>query len=112
MTRRVRASVSLMALVRVGPAAALPPGSMLQVDTDCGVYAVCNIDGEIHAVDGICPHRGGPLAHGALHGATIVCPWHAWEFDCRSGEYDFDQAIRLKKHSVTIEDDIIFVDLP
>ena len=32
-----------------------------------------------------CPHRGAPLAHGALHHHTIVCPWHAWEFDCRTG---------------------------
>ena len=28
------------------------------------------------------------LAHGALHQHTIVCPWHAWEFDCRTGVGD------------------------
>ena len=51
-----------------------------------GTYAVCNAGGEIHALDGICPHAGGPLGQGALHGTTLVCPWHAWEFDCRNRE--------------------------
>ena len=64
-------------------------------------YAICNAGGEVYALDGICPHAGGPLGQGALHGTTLVCPWHAWEFDCRSGEVP-----------VKIEGGAIFIDVP
>lgn len=63
-------------------------------------------------MDGICPHRGGRLAHGALHGATVVCPWHAWEFDCRTGEHDYNPEIRLRTFPVDIRDGNILLDLP
>ena len=66
----------------------LPLGRMSHVRAFGRDYAICNVDGIIFAVEGICPHRGAPLAHGALHQHTIVCPWHAWEFDCRTGAGD------------------------
>ena len=72
--------------------------------------AVCNAGGELYAVDGTCPHAGGPLGHGALHGHTLVCPFHAWEFDCRTGENDFNPAVRVAKYAVRTEGDDILVD--
>lgn len=75
-----------------------------------GTYAVCNAGGEIHALDGICPHAGGPLGQGALHGTTLVCPWHAWEFDCRANETE--DGLLPAKFPVKIEGDDIFVDVP
>ncbi len=74
-----------MALVRIGPRAALGAGQVSEVVVNGKTFAVCEVEGEVFAIDGICPHRGGPLAHGALHGHVLVCPWHAWEFDCRKG---------------------------
>jgi nitrite reductase (NADH) small subunit len=101
-----------MALVKAGSCAALEPGRMMEAIVDGTPYAVCNVNGDLHAVSGICPHRGGPLAQGALHDYTIVCPWHAWEFDCRTGEHDFDPGVKLKKYPVTIESGDIYLDLP
>ena len=74
-----------------------------------GTYAICNTDGEIHAVDGICPHAGGPLGQGALHGATLVCPWHAWEFDCR---LQMDDGLQPAKFTVKVDGDDILIDIP
>jgi nitrite reductase/ring-hydroxylating ferredoxin subunit len=41
----------------------------------------------------------------------IVCPWHAWEFDCTTGQNDFDAAIRQEQFAVRVEGDDILVDL-
>ncbi len=101
-----------MPFVKVGSLAAFPPGSVMEVLVGDGTYAICNARGEVHAVDGICPHAGGPLGQGALHGTTLVCPWHAWEYDCRTGESDLDESVRLAKFPVKIEGGDIFIDVP
>ena len=90
-----------------GAIAELPPGRMAQVRAFGQVYAICNVDGEIFAMEGICPHRGAPLAHGALHQHTIVCPWHAWEFDCRTGSGDCADIATARV--TIIEDECIYL---
>ncbi len=99
-----------MPFTRAAPMAMLPPGSMLETSAAGRAVAVCNVDGELFAVDGTCPHRGGPLAQGALHGHTIVCPWHAWEYDCRTGEMNFNPAVKLATYAVKAEGGDILVD--
>jgi nitrite reductase/ring-hydroxylating ferredoxin subunit len=74
-----------------------------------GIYAICNVGGEIYALDGICPHAGGPLGQGALHGTTLVCPWHAWEFDCRNNDME---GFPVAKFPVKIEGDDILILIP
>ncbi len=59
---------------------------------------------------GVCPHLGGPLGHGALHGTALVCPWHAWEFDCITGEFDANPDVKLRKFAVKVEEGNILVD--
>ena len=41
--------------------------------------------GEIRAIDGLCPHSGGPLALGNCTDGIVVCPWHGARFELRSG---------------------------
>ena len=47
--------------------------------------ALFNDDGEFLAVDDACPHQGASLAEGTLHDGRVICPWHSWVFDLRSG---------------------------
>lgn len=42
-------------------------------------------DGEPRVTAARCPHRGGDLAAGRIHGDSIACPYHGWRFDGRSG---------------------------
>ena len=80
-----------------------------------GTYASAMPAGGIYALDGICPHSGGPLGQGALHGTTLVCPWHAWEFDCRTGVKDSganEVDDLVAKFPVKIEGDDILIDVP
>lgn len=101
-----------MPLARAAVVSELPPGAMMEARAGGRVWALCHAAGEIHAVSGICPHLGGPLAQGALHGFTIVCPWHAWEFDCRTGAHDWFPAVRLETAPVVVRDGSIFLNLP
>ncbi|MBZ5676107.1 MAG: Rieske (2Fe-2S) protein [Acidobacteriia bacterium] len=99
-----------MPFVKVAELSKLPPGSVMEAQVGDGTYAICNAGGEIHALDGICPHSGGPLGQGALHGTILVCPWHAWEFDCRDSE--MDSGLLPAKFPVKVEGDDIFIDVP
>ena len=101
-----------MALVKIGLVSQLPPGSVMEAEVDGNTYAVCNVDGSLHALDGICLHAGGPLGQGALHGVMLVCPWHGWEYDCRTGVNDFDQDVKVATFPVKVDGADILIDLP
>ena len=101
-----------MPLLKVGPLQALPPGSVTEVENGDTTYAVCNVEGKLHCVDGICPHAGGPLGQGNLNGSLLVCPWHGWEFDCATGVNDFDEDLRLETFPVHVQGDEILIDVP
>ncbi len=98
-----------MPLVPAQLLADVPPGSMAEFELGEATFAICNVSGVIHCVDGTCPHAGGPLAQGALHGPTIVCPWHSWEFDVRNGQ---GEDCSIKTYPITIEAGRILIQLP
>lgn len=101
-----------MAFVKVAMLRELPPGSLIEAMVGDRAIAICNIKGELHALDGTCPHRGGPLGQGAVNGDSITCPWHAWDFDCRTGENDFDPRQKVAVFAVKEENGSVFVDVP
>ncbi len=41
---------------------------------------------EVFAVKDACPHRGGPLSQGIVHGTLVTCPLHNWRIDLATGE--------------------------
>jgi nitrite reductase (NADH) small subunit len=101
-----------MPLLKVGTVQSLPPGTVTEVENGDITYAVCNVDGKLHCVDGICPHAGGPLGQGNLNGSLLVCPWHGWEFDCTTGVNDLDEDLCLETFPVRVQGDEILIDVP
>jgi nitrite reductase (NADH) small subunit len=101
-----------MGFVKIGELRLLPAGSAMQFEMGEGAVAVCNVGGTLFALDGICPHSGGPLGHGALDGYLLACPFHAWEFDCRTGLSDVDEHLKQATYAVKVEDGNILVDVP
>jgi nitrite reductase (NADH) small subunit len=101
-----------MPLVKAGPVSALPPGAVTEVETSDARYAVCNLDGTLHCFNGTCPHAGGPLGQGTLNGNLLTCPWHGWEFDCRTGVNDFDEDVQLDRFPVVVQGEEILIDVP
>lgn len=43
-------------------------------------------DNEIFALVDKCPHKGGPLSQGIVHGKAVACPLHNWNIDLNTGE--------------------------
>ena len=43
-------------------------------------------DDQVYALHDRCPHKGGPLSQGIVHGATVTCPLHAWKIGLADGQ--------------------------
>jgi len=44
------------------------------------------LDDAVFALEDRCPHKGGPLSQGIVHGHAVTCPLHNWVIDLASGE--------------------------
>lgn len=98
-----------MQRIRLARLAELPPGSAQAILTDIGMVALFNVDGTVHAIDDLCPHVADSLAQGHLAGCIVTCPGHGWRFDVRSGASpDFD-GVRVRRHHVVVEDDVVYL---
>jgi len=40
---------------------------------------------QVYALRDRCPHKGGPLSQGIVHGARVTCPLHAWVINLDNG---------------------------
>jgi nitrite reductase (NADH) small subunit len=92
-------------------AADLPIGRIKAVKIDGRTIAVSRTANGFFATDNTCPHRGGPLAEGDLLGEEIVCPWHLWGFDVRSGLCPGNAEYSIATHEVKVDGDRILVRL-
>lgn len=100
-----------MPWIRVASTAECPPGTGRELVAEGRIIALFNVDGTFYALDGICPHQGGPLGKGALRGSVVTCPWHGWQFDVRDGQHQASAALRHPTFPVRIEGDDILVDI-
>src|SRR5437764_14540786 len=101
-----------MPFLKVWTLEQLPPGSVMEVMVGDQPYAVCNVGGTVRAMSGVCIHRGGPLGQRQLHDGRVVCPYHLWEFDCVTGEYDYDPERCVATFEIKIEGEDVFLQVP
>jgi nitrite reductase/ring-hydroxylating ferredoxin subunit len=87
----------------------LPPGSAKEVEYEGRIYAIFNVAGTISAIDGICPHQGGPLAEGPVEGTLVTCPWHGWQFDVCSGTMPSGSRIKQAVYEVKLDGSDVLV---
>jgi toluene monooxygenase system ferredoxin subunit len=69
------------------------------------------VDGEIIACPGVCPHEDVALWEGTLTGASLTCPGHGYIFDLHTGRCGHDAGLELRRYTVTLVGDDIYVDL-
>ncbi|MGD8465085.1 MAG: non-heme iron oxygenase ferredoxin subunit [Anaerolineae bacterium] len=101
-----------MAYVKVAKVGDIPRGRVQVVELEDEDIAICNVDGEFHAVANLCTHDGGPLGDGFLHGDEIECPRHGARFSVRSGEVRVLPAIvPIPTYDLKVEGDEIWVDV-
>lgn len=87
---------------------------------------------EIFALSATCLHQGGPVGEGVVLGKVegvvdsegrylrdtfseetmhIVCPWHGWAYDIRTGRAAGLPSAGLKTYKATVRDEQVFVDV-
>ncbi len=70
------------------PAAAeadLEDGKLVRGDANGLAVLLVRQNGHVYAMSNVCPHAGGPLNEGTLERRSVVCPWHASQFDLADG---------------------------
>ena len=81
----------------------IPPGTHRVFDIGRHGVGVYNVHGVFYAIANYCPHEGGPLCSGRVHGRSVpsdlapggasvvragefvYCPWHQWGFELATG---------------------------
>ena len=91
--------------------AALQPGEVKEVIAGGIAIALCNVDGEYHAVTNTCAHAEGPLGEGTLEGAVLTCPYHGWSYDITDGACLTNSEVSITTYEVAIEGDAVCVRL-
>ena len=87
---------------RIGTLADFPERKVVAVEVGGKTIGVLRQGGDVHAFANRCPHHGAPMCRAQvsgtmrpsdpnqfiydLDGLIVKCPWHAYEFDVRSGE--------------------------
>jgi len=66
---------------------------------------------EVFALRDKCPHKGGPLSQGIVHGDRVTCPLHDWKIQLAGGEAVAPDVGCARTYPVKIEDGLIFLNL-
>ena len=89
----------------------LPKGAGKSLQIEGRRVALFNVEGKYYAMADSCMHRGGPLGDGHLEGTRVTCPWHAWDFDVKTGECHTMPGEKQKTYKVKVEKGEIYVEL-
>ena len=87
------------------------PGNVAEVEVEGATVCLANIDGELSALDNICPHRQGPLGQGWIESGCVVCPWHSWMFHAKTGESEYPRGEHVTVYPLRTENDDILVEI-
>lgn len=72
--------------IKIGEISEIPRLGARIVETEAGNIAVFRTaDDEIFALRDKCPHKGGPLSQGIIHGKRVACPLHDWKIHLDTG---------------------------
>ena len=96
--------------VRVVTLDELRSGEVTEVAAGGRTVALANVEGEVFAVDSVCPHAGGPLGDGQLEGCVLICPWHGWSYDLRTGRSSVDEEVSVATFPVKVVDGVVYLD--
>ena len=90
----------------------IPAGTTRRVEIGDAHVLLCNVEGEIYAIEDVCTHDGGALDQGVLDGERIMCPRHGAFFDVRTGDaLTLPAIIPVETFPVRVEGDDVYVDL-
>ena len=99
------------------------------VVVDAKELGILRMGGEFFAVRNVCAHVGAPVCLGTVAPnlgtdedgeklvldrtrPTLICGWHRWEYDIRTGRQLIDRTNKLKTYLVITRDERVLVEMP
>ena len=119
--------------VNIGPASEIADPGRKLIGFENFEVAVFKLDGEFFAYLNHCPHMGGPACQGKMIAKVeeiiaedrtskgmmfsktkmhVVCPWHGYEFDIRTGVHPGNPRAQLRKIKIAVSGDDVIIELP
>ena len=90
----------------------IPARGCRVVQTPQGQIAVFRTAGdEVFALDNRCPHKGGPLSEGIVHGRQVTCPLHNWVIGLEDGEAQGADKGCVQRFPVRLEGGRVFLNV-
>jgi nitrite reductase/ring-hydroxylating ferredoxin subunit/ferredoxin-thioredoxin reductase catalytic subunit len=86
----------------------LADGSVRRVKVGKRDLAVVRVGDDVFALSNVCRHAFGPLSEGFADGHTLICPWHGWRYDVRTGATDHPDA-DVTTYPATVRDGEVLV---
>ncbi len=100
-----------MSWLDIGALDDIPREGARVVKTIAGCVAVFRTaDDQVYALNDRCPHKGGPLSEGIVHGTSVTCPLHAWVFSLETGQVQGADEGEVATYPVRIEAGRILLD--
>ena len=97
--------------VDIGSLNDIPAQGARLVKTAQGCVAVFRTaDDRVFALDDCCPHKGGPLSEGIVHGTFVTCPLHNWVFDMNTGQAQGADEGMVRTWPVKVQEGRILID--
>jgi len=82
------------------------------VETPLGKIAVFRTaEDRVFAIEDHCPHKGGPLSQGIVHGAAVTCPLHKWVISLETGKALGADEGAVRTIPVRVEAEKLFIAL-
>ena len=98
------------------------------IGVEVGIF---NIDDEYYALLNSCNHQRGPVCTGDIRRRVdgdipemgrppneyftedyvVICPWHGWAYDIKTGSHAGDPDIKIPTYDVVVKDQIVYIDV-
>ncbi|MBU1173791.1 MAG: nitrite reductase small subunit NirD [Alphaproteobacteria bacterium] len=67
------------------------------------------VDDAVFALEDRCPHKGGPLSDGIVHGTSVTCPLHNWVFSLETGQVQGPDKGQVQTFAIRRDQDRLFI---
>ncbi len=97
--------------IKVLPARMVPANEGRAISVGDRSIAIFHVKNSFYAIENLCPHRGAPLVDGEVEGTIVMCPWHRWEFDLKTGQSPANPAACVKTYPCRVNGDDVVVTM-
>ncbi|MBY5971616.1 nitrite reductase small subunit NirD [Pseudooceanicola marinus] len=100
-----------MSWIDIGHIDDVPLRGARLVKTPVGCIAVFRTaEAEVFAAANSCPHKGGPLSEGIVHGRHVTCPLHNWVFSLETGAAQGADEGQIATYPIRLEEGRLLLD--